>query len=167
MLHHGQRITKKEIELTTSLWPPDEFASLCNAITWASAQRQEAILPSFTERVSVKDQGIDAEYVTLGAQVGASSSLLSAGGNVLQYKLRDILAQNRSKIVSDLKQEFKLFTGNKRADGTKDYYGILLCETNIPQNCPSSRGFSLSLNRASGVHNSGPSVVNLRYSTGQ
>ncbi len=125
MLSHGQRITKKELEILTSYWPPDEFASLCNGITWASARRQGAILPSFTERVYVKDKGIDAEYVTLDTEVGGSSPLIGAGWNVLQYKLRDMLAQDRSKIFSDLKNELKKFTGRKLQNGKKEYYGAL------------------------------------------
>src|SRR5712692_1945237 len=107
MLSHGQRITKREFEITTSYWPPDEFASLCNAVVWACARRQGTVLPSFTERVYVKDKGIDAEYIRLDTEVGSFSPFLGAGWNVLQYKQRDIQAQNRTKIVSDLKSELK------------------------------------------------------------
>ena len=71
MLSHGQRITKEEFEITTSYWSPNEFASLCNAVVWASARRQGTVLPSFTERVYVKDKGIDAEYVIFDTGIAA------------------------------------------------------------------------------------------------
>jgi hypothetical protein len=125
MLSHGQRITKRELEVATSYWSPEEFVSLCNAVAWASARRQDAILPSFTERVYVKDKGIDAEYITLDTGAGDFSPFIGAGWNVLQYKQRDIQAQNRAKIFSDLKNELKKFTGKELEDGKKEYYGAL------------------------------------------
>jgi hypothetical protein len=123
MLSHGQHITKKEIESITSSWSPDEFASLCNSVVWASARSQGTILPSFTERVNVKDKGIDAEYLWLDSVAGSASHLVSAGWTVLQYKLRDVSAQNRAKIVTGLKNELKKTNSDKEDEGAlKDVY---------------------------------------------
>ena len=107
MLSHGQRITAEQIASITRCWSPDEFVSLCNTVVWASARRQGTILPSFTERIYVKDEGIDAEYVELSNEAGNSSHLIGAGWNVLQYKQRDTLAQDRKKLVAGLKNELK------------------------------------------------------------
>src|SRR5260370_20511162 len=125
MLSYGQRITKRELEVATSYWSPDELSSLCNEVVWASARRQGTVLPSFTERVYVKDKGIDAEYIILDTEVGSFSPFIGAGWNVLQYKQRDIQAQSRTKIVSDLKSELKKSASKESGHGKKEYYGAL------------------------------------------
>ncbi len=57
--------------------------------------------------------------------VGGSSPFIGAGWNVLQYKQRDIVAQDRSKIVSGLKNQLKISTGKQSTDGEKVYHGAL------------------------------------------
>ncbi|MGJ5673426.1 MAG: hypothetical protein ACR9NN_07420 [Nostochopsis sp.] len=61
-LTHGQSISAEDVETIISRnFSSQKFASLCNALTWAVSGRKCTSLPSFTERVNVKDGGIDAE----------------------------------------------------------------------------------------------------------
>ncbi|MEQ9623414.1 hypothetical protein [Coleofasciculus chthonoplastes] len=108
-LVHGQAISAEEIErIVSRQFTPKEFASLCNAIAWASAEQRCSSLPSFTERVNVADGGIDAEWQTeLPDDCRSSSPLLGSGWNVFQYKQRDIFAQGRDKTFSNLKAGLK------------------------------------------------------------
>lgn len=103
-LVHGRAITSEEIErLVSERFSPRDFASLCNAIAWASAGRRCSSLPSFTERVNAKDAGIDAEWhVELPDDQGDSSALLGPGWNVYQYKQRSIITQDRQTAFSKL-----------------------------------------------------------------
>lgn len=110
-LIHGRAISSQEIEDMVSRhrrFDPREFASLCNAVAWASAGRNCTSLPSFTERVNVKDGGIDAEWQTnLPDGPTYHSSLLGPGWNVFQYKKRDIFAQGREKTFASLRAGLK------------------------------------------------------------
>jgi len=60
-------------------------------------------LPSFTERVNVRDGGIDAEWDTELFEDARDTSLLGPGWNVFQYKKRDVFGQGRAKAFSVLK----------------------------------------------------------------
>jgi len=107
-LVYGQAISAEEIErIVSRRFTPQEFASLCNAIAWASAGQRCSYLPSFTERVNVPDCGIDAEWQELPNSFRSSSPLLGSGWNVFQYKQRDIFAQGRDKTFSNLKAGLK------------------------------------------------------------
>lgn len=108
-LVHGQRITAEEIErIVSRRFTPQAFASLCNAVAWASSRRRCSSLPSFTERVNVKDGGIDAEWqAELPDDDNYSSPLLGPGWNVFQYKRRDIFAAGREQAFSSLKAGLK------------------------------------------------------------
>ncbi len=125
MLNHGQPITAKDITSITSDWTPDTFVSLCNAIVWQIAKGRGVSLPSFTERLFAKDGGIDAQSIELDQDAGYSSHLLGTGWTVFQYKLRDISAQNRAKLVSDLKSELKKNTGSDSRKVKKEYIGAI------------------------------------------
>jgi hypothetical protein len=103
-LVHGQHITAENIERHS--FSPKDFASLCNAITWALSERRCTSLPSFTERINVKDGGIDAEW-DVELPKNESSPLLGSGWNVFQYKWRDINASDRTTIFSNLKNGLK------------------------------------------------------------
>jgi hypothetical protein len=52
----------RELEQATSLWPPEKFASLCDALVWVASGRRCPGFPSFTMRVNAADDGIDAEW---------------------------------------------------------------------------------------------------------
>jgi hypothetical protein len=109
-LIHGQAISSEELERILSReLTPARFASLCNAVAWLSAGQTLEAVPSFTERVNVKDKGIDAELqATLpGGGLPYASPYLGPGVNVLQFKQRDVFAQGRAKTVSGLKSELK------------------------------------------------------------
>ena len=59
---HGRTVAFEEVErLTSRDLGSAGFAAMCNAIVWTSAKKRPALLPSFTERVNVRDKGIDAE----------------------------------------------------------------------------------------------------------
>lgn len=88
---HGHAISSEELERTLSReLTPARFASLCNALAWLSAGQTLKEVPSFTERVNVKDKGIDAELqVALPGNVPYAAPYLGPGVNVLQFKQRD------------------------------------------------------------------------------
>jgi hypothetical protein len=106
---HGQAISAEELERALSReLTPQRFTSLCNAVAWLTAGRTLHSVPSFTERVNVKDKGIDAELeLTLPADGPYASPYLGPGLNVLQFKQRDVFAQGRAKTVTNLKSELK------------------------------------------------------------
>lgn len=108
-LIHGRPVTSQQIEeIVSRSFTPQDFASLCNAIAWASARRRCSSLPSFTERVNTKDGGVDAEWETeLPHNSDYCSSLLGPGWNVFQYRKRDIFAGGRDKTFSSLKAGLK------------------------------------------------------------
>jgi hypothetical protein len=113
---HGRAVTSEEIErLTGRDFGPAGFASMCNAISWASAKKRPSSLPSFTERVNVRDDGVDAEWDADLPEGDYSSPLLGSGWNVFQYKQRDIAAVGREKQFSKLKSDLK--------GAVKDLYG--------------------------------------------
>jgi hypothetical protein len=83
-----------------------QFAAMCNVILWAKHGSACSSLPSLTERVNVKDKGIDAAWVEVSA-TGSFSGLLSAGWNVYQYKQRDVFSADRNKLFKGLKREMR------------------------------------------------------------
>jgi hypothetical protein len=101
----GQHISPEELERTTSTWPPERFAALCNTVIWAASGRAFQELPSFTTRVNVKDGGIDAEWtIEIPDDHGNTPTpILRPGWNVFQYKKRDVLADKRQPIITRLR----------------------------------------------------------------
>jgi len=102
---HGQRILAEEVErIVGRQFDARGFASLCNAVAWSMAGRRCSSLPVFTERVNVKDKGIDAAWqVDLPNDRDGHSVLLGPGWNVYQYKQRDVTTQVHKTIVSHIK----------------------------------------------------------------
>ncbi len=104
-LTHGYQLSAEEVERIISReFSPEKFVSLCNAVVWALSGKKYATLPSFTERVNVKDGGIDAEFY---ADETYSSPLIGSGWNVFQYKQRDIFASSRNNAFSQLRREMQ------------------------------------------------------------
>jgi hypothetical protein len=105
----GQPINARELEQTTSQWSPEHFASMCDALAWAASGKQCSTLPSFTSRVSAPDGGIDADWNIEIPDDGSSipTPLLGSGWNVFQYKKRDLMAEDRSRIISKLKSSIR------------------------------------------------------------
>lgn len=101
----GQPIDARDLEQATSQWSPERFASMCNDVVWAASGRQCPSLPSFTARVNAADGGIDAEWDVPIPQDDRAipAPILGPGWNVFQYKKRDLLAQDRRRIISKLK----------------------------------------------------------------
>ncbi len=101
----GQHISPEELERTTSTWPPERFAALCNTVIWAASGRAFQEFPSFTTRVNVKDGGIDAEWtIEIPEDQGdIPTPILGPGWNVFQYKKRDVLADKRQPIITRLR----------------------------------------------------------------
>lgn len=82
---------------------------MCNDLVWAVSGRQRPTLPSFTERVNAADGGIDAEWQIEIAETdrGLPTPIVGAGWNVFQYKKRDVIAQDRKRIISNIKSSLK------------------------------------------------------------
>lgn len=101
----GQPISADELEQVTSAWPPERFATLCNAVAWAASGRAFQTLPSFTSRVNVKDGGVDAEWeIEIPKERNhIPTPILGPGWNVFQYKKRDVLARKRQPIITHLR----------------------------------------------------------------
>ena len=89
----------------TSTWPPERFATLCNALAWIASARAFQTFPSFTSRINVKDGGVDAEWtVEIPHDNGhIPTPILGPGWNVFQYKQRDVFARKRQPIISNLR----------------------------------------------------------------
>jgi hypothetical protein len=103
---HERAVTSEDVErLTGRDFGSAGFASMCNAIVWASAKKRPTSLPSFTERVNVRDKGIDAEWGIELPEDESASPLLGPGFNVFQYKQRDVAALGREALVSRLKSD--------------------------------------------------------------
>ncbi|MBI1800290.1 MAG: ATP-binding protein [Chloroflexi bacterium] len=102
---HGIALEASDVEeIISRQFGPQRYASLCNAVSWATSGRQCQSLPSFTERVNAKDGGIDAEWdIDLPDDGASKSPLLGSGWNVFQYKQRDIFAQGRERTFKDLR----------------------------------------------------------------
>jgi hypothetical protein len=104
-LIHGTEIGSKELEAVVGGpgWDAARFARLCNAVIWAEAGHERSSSLSQTERVFVRDNGIDAELL-IDAPPGEfdRSRLLTPGWNVLQYKLREG-GSGRSHAISGIK----------------------------------------------------------------
>lgn len=126
----GQPITGRELEQITSQWSPEYLASMCDALAWAASGRQSPTLPSFTSRVNVADGGIDAEWDIEIPKDERSipTPLLGSGWNVFQYKKRDLMAQDRSKIISNLKSSLlgAIEEIYKRFDRSPDRYVVFV-----------------------------------------
>lgn len=103
----GQPIDARELERATSQWSPDRFASMCNDLVWAVSGRPWRRLPSFTQRVNAPDQGIDAEWDVGDADALGPTPIVGPGWNVFQYKKRDLIAQDRKRIIANVKSELK------------------------------------------------------------
>lgn len=101
----GQAIDGRELEQATSPWSPERFAAMCDALVWAASGRQCPGLPDFNCRVNAKDGGIDAEWcVDLPHESrDVPTPFVGPGWNVFQYKKRDLIAQDRRRVISNLK----------------------------------------------------------------
>ena len=134
-LVHGTAITAEEVErIVGRQFTPQSFASLSNAIVWGTAGQTCAELPSFTERVNVKDQGIDGEWeIDLLAYYLQKSPLLASGWRVFQYKQCDIFTQGREKVFAQL------------VSGVKGAVRLLYQETGRAQTIMSFSRTSISL----------------------
>lgn len=107
-LIHGENISAGNIERTVSSWDAERFARLCNAIAWAVAWPTAQAMPAFTERILVRDNGIDAEWTgEIAPDAVVAGQLLRVGTNVFQYKKREIVEESRAGIVSTLTSELK------------------------------------------------------------
>lgn len=117
-LAHGEEIGSKKLEAAVGgpAWDADRFARLCNAIIWTEAGQERSSSLSLTERVFVRDNGIDAELeVDVSQSEFDHSRFLVGGWNVLQYKKREgetteptpsagFETQNDSRSIESLKK---------------------------------------------------------------
>lgn len=108
VLPHGRDISAEQLELIVGRkFSVERFASLCNAVSWALGDQARLPQVSFTERVSVKDNGIDGEWSIDVPQEASETGLLRRGRNVLQYKKRDITASDRAAVIAKLRRELR------------------------------------------------------------
>ena len=130
-LPHGREISSSQVELIVGReFAIKRFVSLCNSLVWATSKSQQLAQTSFTERVFVKDSGIDAEWtIDLPGELH-QGALIRQGWNVFQYKQRDVTGSDRQQIVASLRrdlrgaaQEVSTRTGNR-----PDHYSLF---TNI------------------------------------
>ncbi len=105
----GQPLNGRELEQFTSPWSPERFASMCDALAWAASGRECLSLLQSTTRVNAKDGGIDAEWSVEIQDDGRAvpTPILGPGWNVFQYKKRDIIAQDRRRVISSLKSSLR------------------------------------------------------------
>jgi len=107
-LVHGENLSASQVERAVSSWDAEHFARLCNAIAWAVAWPTTQAMPAFTERVLVRDNGIDAEWAgEIAPEVMVAGQLLRAGTNVFQFKKREVADESRAGIVSTLASGLK------------------------------------------------------------
>src|SRR5678815_4054610 len=73
---------------------------------WAGGDRRRETVPAFTERVNVKDTGVDAEW-EIDVPAGATGAgLVNDGWNVYQFKQREVTAgRGRSDVIARLKSD--------------------------------------------------------------
>lgn len=133
----GQSLIGREVEQETSTWAPERFASLCDALAWAASGRSCPSLPSFTSRVNAKDGGIDAEWSVDIPSDGSAipTPIIGPGWNVFQYKKRDLIAQDRRRVISNLKTSLKSAVKDivTRSKGCPDHY-ILFVNVDLKHN---------------------------------
>jgi hypothetical protein len=107
-LIHGTDISGKDIEwIVGRKFGVDRFAALCNAVAWAYGRIAGLRQLSFTERVNVRDSGIDAEWFITAPPEMLDTPLIKDGLNVFQYKQRDVSARSRAEIFNGLKHELQ------------------------------------------------------------
>ena len=106
---HGQAVSANEVEDLFGRHRSNEQAvSLFNAIVWSVGDRRPSSVPTFTERVNVRDLGVDAEWSIDAAAGVAGAALLSAGWNVFQYKRREVSAGGgRDAVIKALEKDLK------------------------------------------------------------
>ena len=84
------------------------MVQLCNSIAWSTATPRVLTVPSLTERIYVKDQGIDAEWDFEPSDPGFDEGpLIGRGWTVYQYKQRSVFARDRAALASKLKSNCK------------------------------------------------------------
>ncbi len=108
-LVHGRDLSAEELERTVGReFSVQRFASLCNAIIWAIAKPRGLAQAAFTERVFVRDNGVDAEWLLdVPEDAVDSHDVIGGGRNVFQYKQRDLTSRDRNRIIGDLRSELR------------------------------------------------------------
>lgn len=103
-LPHGKSILAHEFELEVGrVFSVEQFTSLCNAIAWCIGQTSGLAQLSFTERVNVADNSIDADWaVEVPVDDRYKTPIIGPGWNVFQYKKRDVTAQGRKRTITEL-----------------------------------------------------------------
>src|SRR5918994_1382062 len=134
-------VSSERIELGVGRdFGPRRFASLCNAVVWGAAGATCTRLPSFTERVNVKDGGFDGEWTTERAEDASDggSPLLGPGLTAYQYKQREVTAgEGRKKVFSKLKSNLKgAFEDLRRRTGRRPDRYVLLANVDLTPSAP-------------------------------
>lgn len=107
-LPHGRDISSENVELIVGReFPIKRFVSLCNSMIWAMSKPSGLLQASFTERVFVRDNGVDAEWTIERPGELPQGALLVRGWNVFQYKQRDVTGADRHQIIANLRRDLR------------------------------------------------------------
>ncbi len=101
----GQAVRAEDVEDLPADSGPTDFVRLCGAVVGAAlADRLVSFtLPEITERISVPDGGVDAEYTPAAGQpMSETGGLVGPGRTVYQFKYRDFSRAVRSTLVREL-----------------------------------------------------------------
>lgn len=101
----GQAITGPDFERETRQWPVERFTALCDSIMGVMSCWNGR--PSFTSRINVPDDGVDAALEIRPDEILAPVPFIVPGWNVFQYKKRDVLVRGNKVIVAELFKEDK------------------------------------------------------------
>lgn len=100
-LMQGQAISERELELLVSSWSAQQFAGFCNTLLFARMGKERLPECRFTQRTNVPDGGIDAvAELEVTGETGYGDG--RRGVAYVQYKMRDVTAQPRARLISDL-----------------------------------------------------------------
>jgi hypothetical protein len=106
----GQTVTVPDIERLPADTGPTDFVRLCMALIGNALADHVGTftVPEISERITVPDGGVDAEYTTPSAlSVPETGGLIGPGRTVFQFKYRDVSATTKSVIVQNLLRQLR------------------------------------------------------------
>ncbi len=100
----GEEVRADDVERLPPDGGPTTFVRLCSALIGRALVEKSGhfALPQVSERITVPDGGVDAEYVLPATATAGASELTGSGRTVVQIKYRDIVAAPRPAQVRRL-----------------------------------------------------------------
>lgn len=128
-LLYGEPVTAADVEQLTSAQDERAFVRLCATLVGCAAGELGGgfVVPNWTERITVPDKGIDAEYVANPDTVEAGG-LVGPGRNVYQIKWRRLATRPARSVFQQLRREMKGALQEMRSRGAvlPDRYVLLV-----------------------------------------